>query len=111
MAESWREDSSDLEIVHHERQLCRRCQIDRRLDSRHNEDMATGDLEEAQRTFADLIERAHASEEVIIVKKGQPYARLSAVDGPRRIPGLLTGEVGAAFFDPLPPEELSVWER
>jgi prevent-host-death family protein len=73
--------------------------------------MATVNLEEAQRTFADLLERAHAGEEVIIAKKGQPYARLSAVDGSRRIPGLLKGEVGDAFFDPLPPEELSVWER
>jgi hypothetical protein len=27
-----------------------------------------------------------------------------------RTPGLLTGQLGAAFFDPLPEEELQAWE-
>jgi hypothetical protein len=27
-----------------------------------------------------------------------------------RIPGLLTGEIGSAFFEPLPEEELQQWE-
>ena len=27
----------------------------------------------------------------------------------RRMPGLLQGKVGSAFFEPLPPEELAAW--
>lgn len=74
--------------------------------------MATVNLEEAKSSFAELLERAHAGEEVIIAKQGEPYARLSAVEArPRRKPGLLSGEVGDAFFEPLPPEELAAWER
>lgn len=74
--------------------------------------MATINIEQVQGSLSELVERAHAGEEVIIAKEGQPYVRLSAVDPrPRRKPGLLSGKVDDAFFEPLPPDELAAWER
>lgn len=31
-------------------------------------------------------------------------------EAPPRTPGILTGQLGDAFFDPLPEEELQQWE-
>ena len=59
----------------------------------------------------DLRLTPHAGEELIIAKNGRPYARLGPFEKPlHRRPGLLAGEVGDAFFEPLPTEELDVWE-
>jgi hypothetical protein len=40
------------------------------------------------------------------------YFRLGLVQesASPRTPGLLTGELGDAFFEPLPEEELQIWE-
>lgn len=74
--------------------------------------MATIHIEQAQVSLSELMERAHAGEEVIIAKLGHPYVRIIAVDPrPKRRPGLLQGEVGEAFFEPLPADELAAWER
>lgn len=35
---------------------------------------------------------------------------LNAENSQPRIPGLLTGKLGDAFFEPLPEEELQQWE-
>ena len=68
-------------------------------------------VHQAKTHLSRLLERAHAGEELIIAKNGRPYARLGPLEKPpRRRPGLLAGEVGDAFFDPLPDEELDVWE-
>ncbi len=65
-------------------------------------------LDEAQAKLAQLLERVHAGEDVVISKAGKPYVRLVPVgDTPRRVPGLLKGVLDdKAFFDPLPEEEL-----
>ncbi|MEM7676137.1 MAG: type II toxin-antitoxin system prevent-host-death family antitoxin [Myxococcota bacterium] len=69
-------------------------------------------VHEAKTTLSQLLERAHAGEEVIIAKNGRPYARLVPLEAPGpRVPGLLNGVVDDAFFDPLPDDELDAWER
>jgi len=70
------------------------------------------DVHQAKTHLSRLLERAHAGEIVIIAKRGKPYARLCPLDPPEpRRPGLLEGEVGEAFFEPLPEEELEAWEK
>ncbi len=73
--------------------------------------MKVVNVHEAKTHLSRLLERAHVGEEVVIAKNGKPYARLCplAAPAPRR-PGLLVGEVGEDFFDPLPKEELEAWE-
>jgi prevent-host-death family protein len=68
-------------------------------------------VHEAKTKLSQLLERAHAGEEIIIAKSGKPYARLVPLEVARpREPGLLKGKLGAAFFDPLPEDELDAWE-
>ena len=68
-------------------------------------------VRQAKTHLSRLLERAHAGEEVIIAKNGRPYARLCPLEEPPfRRPGLLAGEIGDAFFDPLPEEEFDAWE-
>ena len=65
-------------------------------------------IHEAKTHLSRLLERAHAGEEIIIAKSGEPYARLMPLPGrqPRREPGTLAGlvELDESFFEPLPPE-------
>lgn len=74
----------------------------------------TVNVHEAKTHLSRLLERAHAGEEIILAKAGKPYARLMPLESPhpKRQPGGLEGLVidDAAFFDPLPDEELDAWE-
>ena len=69
-------------------------------------------VHEAKTHFSRLLEQAHAGQEIILAKAGKPYARLVplAEQPGHRQPGRLKGKVGHAFFEPLPEEELDVWE-
>ncbi len=68
----------------------------------------------AKTTLSQLIERAHAGEEIIIARGDAPVARLVPIieQLPKRQPGTLRGLIKTtdAFFEPLPPEELGAWE-
>lgn len=68
----------------------------------------------AKTTLSQLIERAHAGEDVVIARGDVPVARLVPIigDAPKRRPGTLRGvvKVSKAFFDPLPVDELHAWE-
>jgi prevent-host-death family protein len=68
----------------------------------------------AKTTLSKLIERAHAGEEVVIARGDVPVARLIPIVGeaPKRQPGTLRGivKVPKSFFEPLPADELDVWE-
>jgi prevent-host-death family protein len=68
-------------------------------------------VHEAKTHLSRLLEQAHAGEEIILAKAGKPYARLMPLEvaPSRRQPGRLTGTLGAAFFEPLPGEELRAW--
>jgi prevent-host-death family protein len=68
-------------------------------------------VHEAKTQLSRLLERAHAGEEIVIAKNGQPYARLVPLEKAKaREPGLLKGRVEDAFFEPLPESELAAWE-
>ena len=78
--------------------------------------MATFDLREAAANLSRLIELAEAGDEVIITRGGMPVARLEPVPAhaafaPRR-PGSLKGRITVddSFFEPLPDDELALWE-
>lgn len=73
--------------------------------------MKTVDVHEATTQLSRLLERAHAGEEIVIAKNGEPFARLVplASQEPRR-PGLLQGELEGDLFEPLPDEEPAAWE-
>ena len=74
--------------------------------------MKTVNVHEAKTHLSHLLERAHAGEEIVIAKRGTPYARLCALEPPRRRQsGLLQGKVEGDLFAPLPEEELAAWER
>ncbi|HMV05080.1 MAG TPA: type II toxin-antitoxin system prevent-host-death family antitoxin [Accumulibacter sp.] len=69
-------------------------------------------VHEAKTQFSRLLEQAHAGQEIILAKAGQPYARmvpLTKEAGGRR-PGRLAGQVGPEFFEPLPESELAARE-
>ncbi len=69
-------------------------------------------VHEAKTQFSRLLEKAHAGQEIILAKAGQPYARMLplATEPATRRPGRLGGRVGFEFFEPLPEEELAAWE-
>ena len=69
--------------------------------------MKTVNVHEAKTQLSRLLERAHAGEEIIIAKSGEPYARLVPLDTPtpKRQAGTLKEFVSISddFFAPLPP--------
>jgi prevent-host-death family protein len=73
--------------------------------------MTTVNVHEAKTNLSRLLEDVASGKEVIISRRGVPVARLCALERPaRRVPGLLSGSVGDAFFEPLPDGELAGWE-
>ena len=76
--------------------------------------MATVTVHEAKTHLSKLIQRALGGEDVIIANRDVPKVRLVPVEEqPRpRIPGSMKGQftVPDSFFDPLPEEELWLWE-
>ena len=73
--------------------------------------MTKVNVHEAKTKLSQLLERAHAGEEIVIAKSGKPYARLVPLEAPKpRQPGLLKGRVDQKFFEALPEEELEAWE-
>ena len=69
-------------------------------------------VHEAKTRFSQLLEQAHAGQEIILAKAGKPYARMVPLSNtlPKRQPGRLKMHIEDAFFDPLPESELKVWE-
>lgn len=76
--------------------------------------MATVTIHAAKTNLSRLIEQALRGEEVVIARGDKPVVRLVPVDPPqpKRQFGSLKGliEVPDSFFDPLPEEELRLWE-
>lgn len=77
--------------------------------------MATVTIAEAQAQLSALIARAEAGEDIVIARGGTAVVRFAPVAARtgRREPGLLKGKYDlpdAFFFDPLPEEELRLWE-
>jgi prevent-host-death family protein len=81
--------------------------------------MATVTVHEAKTHLSRLIAAAERGEEVIIARGDTPAvrivridARVTPADRPRRKAGRLKGLVAldAAFFDPMPEDDLGLWE-
>lgn len=72
---------------------------------------------EAKTNLSKLVERAQQGEEVIITsgRERKPVARIVAIETPQKAVrqlGRFEGvfEVGPEFFEPLPEDELRLWE-
>jgi prevent-host-death family protein len=67
-------------------------------------------IHEAKTHFSELLQRAHAGEEIVIAKAGRAYARLVPIrDNEERRPGILRGELQGDALAPLDEEELARW--
>ena len=78
--------------------------------------MAEFSIHRAKTNLSKLIARAEAGEEVVITRGNIPVARLTPIEPKplKRCFGMLKGKIPdlpeAFFFDPLPEEELRLWE-
>ena len=70
-------------------------------------------IHEAKTQLSKLLEAAESGEEVIIARAGKPVARLVAITPQKRVPGIAKGiwTFDDDAFDPLPEEELRLWEE
>ena len=67
-------------------------------------------VHEAKTHLSRLLERVRTGEEIILAKSGTPCARLVPMESAaERQPGLVSGLVTDAFFEPLPEDELENW--
>jgi prevent-host-death family protein len=70
----------------------------------------SANIHEAKTRFSQLLERAHAGEEVIIAKAGVPYARLVPIVTPTaRMPGAFKGRITGDVLGPVTDDDLSAW--
>jgi prevent-host-death family protein len=77
--------------------------------------MATVTIHQAKTNLSKLIARAEAGEEIVIARGKEPVVRLTPVAAKKSHPtfGILKGELSipdSFFFDPLPEDELKLWE-
>jgi antitoxin (DNA-binding transcriptional repressor) of toxin-antitoxin stability system len=68
----------------------------------------------AKTHLSRLLARVEAGETIVIARGDQPVAKLTPA-GPKapRVPGLYKGKmrVGPEFFEPLPEDELELWNN
>lgn len=64
----------------------------------------------AKTNLSRLLADVQAGQEIILAKAGKPVARLIPIQPQPRKLGFVKGHVTAAFFDPLPEDEISLWE-
>lgn len=74
-------------------------------------------VHEAKTNYSKLLERARAGEEIVLAKDGMPVAKMVPYDAPKpkkRVPGrfkdFLSDIPDSVWFDPLPDDELALWE-
>ena len=77
--------------------------------------MTTVTIHKAKTELSTLIARVEKGEEIIISRGDKPVAKLVPVSQPpkkARVPGSWKGKftVPDSFFEPLPEEELKLWE-
>lgn len=78
--------------------------------------MAAVTIHYAKTNLSKLIARVEAGEEVVIMRGKTPVARLAPIETKimKRRFGMLKGKIpdlpDEFFFDPLPEEELRLWE-
>ena len=68
-------------------------------------------VQEAKTRLSELLARVERGESVTIARAGKPVARLTAVEPPpARSFGIMALTLPESFFEPLPDDELAVWE-
>jgi prevent-host-death family protein len=70
-------------------------------------------MHQAKTQLSKLVRAAEAGDTVVILRGGQPVARLVPAEPKlRRRFGALNGliSIGPEFFEPLPDDELAAWE-
>ncbi len=81
--------------------------------------MFTVNVHEAKTNLSRLLAQVEAGEDIVIARSGTPVARLVRVQKRvKRQPGSWKGRIklddavfdDSFFFDPLPKEELAIWE-
>jgi prevent-host-death family protein len=72
---------------------------------------------EVKAKLSEYLDRVLAGERVVICRHNKPVAELRPVEEARAterpvgpLPGRPTFEVPASFFDPMPDEELALWD-
>lgn len=75
---------------------------------------STFTIHAAKTHLSQLVARAEAGEEIVLARGHKPVARIVPLERQpqRRQPGQLKGliSIGPEFFEPLPEEELALWE-
>jgi prevent-host-death family protein len=86
--------------------------VNLRREARVGGNMTVVSVHEAKAHLSELLSRVERGEEFVITRRGKPVARLTAVgDAPLRELGFVPGlHVPDSFFEPLPEEELRLWE-
>jgi len=77
--------------------------------------MPTYTIHAAKTNLSKLVARAEAGEEIVLARGKEPVVKIVPVAQkakPQRKFGALKGKIkiGPEFFDPLPEEELKLWE-
>ena len=72
-------------------------------------------IHKAKTELSKLLKRVEAGEEIVISRGNKPVARLAPIENApikKRVPGQWKGKftVPDSFFDPLPEDELALWE-
>lgn len=70
-------------------------------------------VQDAKTRLSELLARVEKGEEITIARAGRPIARLVAIaePPPRELGFLNIGQIpDSFFFDPLPDDELDLWE-
>ena len=72
---------------------------------------------EVKAKFSEYLDRALHGEQIVICRHNKPVAELRAIEEVRTqprpigaLPGRPTFQVPPSFFEPLPAEELDLWE-
>ena len=73
--------------------------------------MPVVNVRQAKTQLSRLLAQVEAGEQVVIARRGEPVARLVRCKGNRR-PDVLKDKIVIpdSFFDPLPEDELKLWE-
>jgi prevent-host-death family protein len=73
------------------------------------------DVDTAKTNLSRLIEQARAGEEVIITQGSEPLVKIVPIERTtrQRVFGSMRGKLslGPEFFEPLPEDELTVWDQ
>jgi len=68
-------------------------------------------IDAAKKRLTELIARAEAGEEIVLVRGKKPIAKIVPVTPKRKFGRLKAkGSIGPEFFAPLPEDELKLWK-